>query len=140
MDQSLIFGPMGALVALTFLVLFTVPIARFRAARQKHVSTEDFKYGESPRVPPATSIPNRNYMNLLEMPLLFYVLCLTLFVTERVTGLQMGLAWAYFSLRALHSLVHLTINQVMLRLALFGLSSMVLMIMWLLFYFGPRPA
>lgn len=140
MNLPEIFLPMGALAALTFLVLLLVPIKRFRAASAGHVAADDFKLGESARVPADVSIPNRNYMNLLELPMLFYVVCLALHVTGRVTELQLALAWTYVGLRAAHSLVHLTINQVFVRLSLFGLSNLVLMGMWLLFYFGPHPA
>jgi len=138
MDQASIFQPMGALVALTFLVLGFVPLRRFRAAFSGKVMRDDFKFGESPNVPGEVAIPNRNLMNLLELPILFYVLCLTLFVAERVTELQVYLAWTYVALRAMHSLVHLTFNNVIVRLTFFALSNLVLMAMWLLFFFGPR--
>ena len=48
------------------------------------VAADDFKYGESANVPGDVSIPNRNYMNLLEMPVLFYVICLMIYVSARV--------------------------------------------------------
>lgn len=136
MDQASIFQPMGALAALTFIVLTFVPLRRFRAAFAGKVKRDDFKFGESANVPGEVSIPNRNYMNLLELPLLFYVLCLMLFVSERVTDLQLYLAWAYVALRALHSLVHLTFNHVLVRLSFFALSNFVLIAMWLLFFFS----
>jgi len=138
MEQALIFQPMGALVALTFLVLANVPLRRFRAVGAKTVTRDDFKFGESARVPGEVSIPNRNLMNLLELPILFYVLCLTLFVSGRVTELQLWLAWIYVALRAAHSLVHLTFNQIVVRLLLFAVSTFVLMTMWILF-FVPTP-
>ncbi len=137
MDQTLIFAPMGALVALTFVVLALIPVRRFQAVAGRHVKGEDFKFGESANVPGHVAIPNRNYMNLLELPLLFYVACLTLFVAGRVTELQIILAWGYVGLRAAHSLVHLTFNHVLVRLTLFALSNFVLMAVWLLFFFGP---
>ncbi len=138
MDQTLIFQPMGALVALTFLVLGFVPFRRFQAAFSGKVKRDDFKYGESPNVPGAVSIPNRNLMNLLELPVLFYVACLTLFVSEHVTQLQLTLAWTYVGLRAAHSLVHLTFNNVFVRLTIFAASNFVLIAMWLNFFFGAR--
>jgi hypothetical protein len=49
---------------------------------------EDFKFGESARVPGNVSVPNRNLMNLLELPVLFYVACLTLYVTKSIKGEQ----------------------------------------------------
>jgi hypothetical protein len=133
MDHALIFQPMGALVALTFLVLLVVPFRRFQSAFRGEVNRDDFKFGESARVPGQVSIPNRNLMNLLEMPVLFYVACLTLFVTQQVSQLQLTLAWAYVILRAGHSLVHLTFNNVLVRLSLFALSNFVLIAIWALF-------
>ena len=137
MDQALIFRPMGALVALTFLVLFFIPLRRFRAVFAGKAKRDDFKFGESANVPGDVTIPNRNYMNLLELPLLFYVLCLTMFVSERVIEIQLYLAWAYVALRALHSLVHMTFNHVLVRLTFFALSNLVLIAMWLMYFFVP---
>jgi hypothetical protein len=138
MDQLQIFNPMGVLVALTFLVLSQVPVRRFAAAFRREVTRDDFKFGESAKVSGAVSIPNRNLMNLLEMPVLFYILCLALFVSNRVTGLQVTLAWIFVALRAAHSFVHLTFNNVLVRLTMYALSNFVLMAMWLLLYFGPH--
>lgn len=134
MPQELIFAPMGALALLTFIVLGLVPARRFRAARAGKVSAEDFRFGESARVPGDVSIPNRNYMNLLELPMLFYVAGLMYFVAGRVDQAAIGLAWAYVALRAAHSLVHLTYNNVFHRLTAFALSNFVLMALWLLFF------
>ncbi|HEY1613445.1 MAG TPA: MAPEG family protein [Rhizomicrobium sp.] len=133
MRQELIFAPMGALVVLTFVVLTLVPVRRFRAAFAGKVRAQDFKYGESARVPGDVSIPNRNYMNLLELPLLFYVLCLAQYVTAQVGMVTLVLAWVYVALRALHSLIHLTRNNVMHRLVVFAASNVVLGTMWVLF-------
>src|SRR5215467_9228710 len=100
MPQSAIFAPMGALALLTFLVLGVVPFRRFRAAFAGQVGAEDFKFGESARVPGEVSIPNRNYMNLLELPVLFYVAGLMYFVAHRVDETVMAVAWVYVALRA----------------------------------------
>jgi hypothetical protein len=131
MSQAAIFLPMGALAGLTFVVLLMVPYARFKAARQRLVTAEDFKYGESARVPGSTSIPNRNLMNLLELPVLFYVACLALYVTKTVDGLAVALAWLYFALRMAHSAIHLTYNKVFHRLGFFAASNVVLIALWI---------
>lgn len=130
MTETRILFPVAALAALTFLVLFQVPIRRFRARFAGTVTTEDFKYGESARVPPDVSIPNRNLMNLLELPVLFYVACLTFYVTKTVDGAAVSIAWVYVALRACHSLVHLTYNKVTHRLTLFAISNVVLGMLW----------
>ncbi|HEY8003256.1 MAG TPA: MAPEG family protein, partial [Phenylobacterium sp.] len=86
MSQASIFAPMGALAFLTFAVLTLIPIRRFRAGALGQIVADDFKFGESATVPGHVSIPNRNYMNLLELPMLFYVGSLMFFVAGKVDG------------------------------------------------------
>ena len=134
MPQDSIFMPMGALALLTFLVLILIPIRRFRAGFAGKIVPDDFKYGESRNVPGEVSIPNRAYMNLLEMPILFYVIYLMLFVSARVDQTFLYLAWVYVGLRVLHSLIHVTYNDVYHRLTVFALSNFVVGTMWTLFF------
>ena len=134
MSQELIFAPMGVLALLTFIVLGFVPARRFRAAFAGHVTADDFKFGESAAVPGPVSIPNRNYMNLLELPMLFYVAGLMYYVAGRLDQAALWVAWAFVGLRIAHSLIHLTYNNVFHRLTAFALSNFVLMAVWLLFF------
>jgi hypothetical protein len=134
MPQDQILLPMGALALLTFLVLTLIPIRRFRAGSAGRIVRDDFKFGESKNVPGDVSIPNRAYMNLLELPMLFYVLCLMLFVSDRVDTMFLNLAWLYVALRAIHSLIHVTYNNVYHRLIVFSLSNFALIAMWGLFF------
>ncbi|MBX3482165.1 MAPEG family protein [Phenylobacterium sp.] len=134
MPQELIFAPMGALALLTFLVLGLIPVRRFRAAFAGRVTRDDFRFGESPAVPGDVSIPNRNLMNLLELPVLFYVAGLMYFVAGRLDQAALVLAWAYVALRVVHSAVHLTYNNVLHRLIVYAVSNGVLMAFWLLFF------
>ena len=130
MDPLRIFHPMMALAGLTLVVLLLIPVARFRAAFRRQVSANDFRYGESANVPGAVSLPNRNLMNLLEMPVLFYVLCIALYVTRMADAAALYGAWAYVPLRAAHSVVHLTYNNVFHRLAVYAASNVVLAALW----------
>ena len=134
MSQELIFAPMGAMALLTFIVLGFVPATRFRAVFARQVTADDFKLGESNRVPPHVAVTNRNYMNLLELPMLFYVAGLMYYVAGRVDQAVLLVAWAYVALRAVHSVVHLTYNNVVHRLTAFALSNFVLMAFWVLFF------
>jgi hypothetical protein len=97
----------------------------------RQVRGEDFLYGESANVPGAVSIPNRHVMNLLELPVLFYVACLTLYMTKSVDMVSLQLAWGYVALRFGHSVVHLTYNKVLHRFAVFALSNLVLAVIWI---------
>ena len=134
MPQEAIFAPMGLMALLTFLVLGFIPASRFRAVFAGHVTADDFKLGESERVPPHVAVTNRAYMNLLELPILFYVAGLMYFVAGRLDAAALGLAWAYVALRAAHSAIHLTYNDVRHRLVAFALSNFVLMAFWIVFF------
>ena len=134
MQQQLIFLPMGALAFLTFGVLLVIPFRRFAAGRAGLIDADDFRFGESPRVPGEVSIPNRNMMNLLELPMLFYVAGLMYYVAGKVDGLVLAVAWTYVALRAIHSLIHLTYNNVMHRLIPYAVSNVVLLVFWVLFF------
>jgi hypothetical protein len=134
MDQHLIFAPVGALAFLTFGVLILIPIRRFRAGAAGQIVADDFKFGESAAVPGHVAIPNRAMMNLLELPMLFYVGSLMFFVTEKADGVVLAVAWAYVALRAVHSAIHLTYNNVRHRLIPYALSNAVLITYWVLFF------
>ena len=67
-----------------------------------------------------------NYNHLHEAPTVFYAVALVLAITGHGDGLNATLGWAYVALRVLHSLVQATVNRVMVRFALFALSSLVL--------------
>ena len=135
MAQNTIFVPMGVLAFWTFSVLLLIPFRRFRAAFDGHVSAEDFKFGESDNVPGEVSIPNRAMMNLLELPVLFYVVCLMFFVANRVNQTALEVAWTYVGFRLAQTLVHVTYNNVIHRLTLFAISNFVLVSLWGIFFF-----
>ena len=134
MNQAAIFAPMGALAFLTQAVLILIPIRRFQAGAAGQITPDDFKLGESARVPAHVSLPNRAMMNLLELPMLFYVASLMFYVAGRVDEVALGLAWSYVTLRILHSAIQLTYNRVMHRLIPFALSNVALLAYWVLFF------
>jgi len=136
MAGTLIFWPMGALALLTFAVLGQIPRRRFAAVFRKDVTPDDFRFGESDRVSGHVAIPNRAMMNLLEVPMLFYVICLMAYASGGVTVAMVVLAWSYVALRVIHTLVHMTYNRVMHRLIPFALSNAVLIAMWAVFFVG----
>lgn len=130
MTSNAILLPALALIGWTMTVLLLVPFRRFRAVASGRVHVKDFCLGESANVPEDVSLPNRNYMNLLEAPVLFYAVSLMAYVTAAVNPLNVGLAWVYVGLRVLHSLVHIAYNDIMHRLVLFAASMLVLTVLW----------
>ena len=120
MRQEAVFAPMSVLALWTAFMMFMVGFSRIRAVRAGRVRRAAFRMGESPEVPADVTVWNRNLMNLLEMPLLFYVVSIAFYVTHQVTPKVVTLAWIYLALRLAHSLIHVTSNRILARLFLFG--------------------
>jgi hypothetical protein len=70
-----------------------------------------------------------NYNHLLEQPTAFYATAIASAMIGLGEGLNLYLAWALVVIRVVHSLVQATINKVMLRFALFLLSTIRLFVM-----------
>jgi hypothetical protein len=133
MRAQAIFGPVSVLALWTLLVLAMTGSRRIRGALSGRVPRSAFRLGESAEVPPDIAVVNRNFMNLLEAPVLFYVVCISLYVTRQVNTAMVTLAWVYVLLRVVHSFIHLTSNRIMQRLIAHAAGSFVLLGMWLWF-------
>ena len=124
--------PSFALALLTFVVLFMIPIRRVAAIKKGQAKVSDYALGEPANGPLSVQLPNRNLMNLLEVPVLFYVASLMIYVTQSHTRAMLTLAWVYVGCRYIHSAIHLTYNHVTHRVAAFALSNLALIALWVL--------
>ncbi len=130
LTQGSILVPTLALAGWTMIIFLLIPYRRVKAANNGELSSKDFKLGESERVSLYVALANRNYMNLLELPVLFYVACIIFFIIQGVTSATLILAWLYVAFRVAHSLVHVTYNNVLHRGRLFALSNLILVGRW----------
>jgi hypothetical protein len=67
-----------------------------------------------------------NYNHLHEAPTVFYAVALALAFMGAGNGLNATIAWAYVGLRIAHSLFQVLVNRVVVRFAIFMLSSLCL--------------
>jgi hypothetical protein len=77
-----------------------------------------------------------NYNHLHEAPTVFYAVSIVLAMIEQGNGLNATIAWAYVFLRVAHSLVQVLWNRIIVRFAIFALSSFALMALVLHAYLG----
>jgi hypothetical protein len=125
MHQPALLAPMFALAAWTLVVLLVM--VGLRVASK--LGPAEFALGESARVPLRARLAHRNYLNLLELPLLFYVVCTLLYVSNGAAA-SVQWAWIFVGLRMAHSLVHVGYNNVVHRLLVFTASNFVLVKLW----------
>ena len=70
-----------------------------------------------------------NYNHLHEAPTIFYAVAIVLGLVGQGDGSNATIAWAYVGLRIAHSLAQILSNRVLVRFALFALSSIALLML-----------
>ena len=124
--------PLFVEVILTFALLFWAGALRSGDLRSQTVKPEDIALREL-NWPKRTAQVSNAYSNQTELPTLFYILTLLAYFTHHVGILFVVLAWVFVIFRLLHAYVHVTSNIANLRGMLFGLGSVVLAVMWVIF-------
>ncbi len=128
LPASAILQPVMALVLWTFVMWVWLYATRIPAIRRLRVAMPPTQTKEAfnAQLPPEVRWKADNYNHLLEQPVLFYAVALTLAVLGAADPMSVTLAWAYVGLRVVHSLVQATVNIILLRFAVFALASVVL--------------
>lgn len=125
-----IFGPMLGMMLLTICVWLFMFAKRIPFINSLEMENDALTGAELARLSPiSVSNPSDNLKNLFEMPVLFYGLCIYLFVMGQVDSYYVWAAWAFFVFRALHSIVHCITTKVMLRFMLYAISCLCLFFM-----------
>ena len=126
MPQTAIFGPVFATVLLTLLVWVYMYIRRTSFITRNKINPKDLAVPDAlaQLSPPEVANPSDNLKNLFEIPVIFYALALYLFITSQVDAAYLTAAWIFVAFRALHSVVHCTVNVVMLRFYLYLISTL----------------
>jgi hypothetical protein len=124
--------PLFVEVILTFGLVFWAAALRVRDLRSGLAKPQEIALRE-PNWPAHTRQVAYAYCNQLELPVLFYVLTILAYFTHHAGTLFVILAWIFVLFRLLHAYVHVMSNVVSIRGPLFGVSAVVLAVMWLIF-------
>lgn len=130
--QTLLVLPVILLVFLTFTILFTLGYKRFNAAKKREVDARYYKLYQDGTEPESCRKFARNYENLFEIPLLFYIGVILTLLLKLECMSMVYVAWAYAIIRVLHSYIHCSTNKVIWRFRTFVLSSLVLLAYWII--------
>lgn len=131
MTNSELALPMAAMLMLTLLVWIRLFVQRVAYMNANKIDVEQLKAPVNAQelIPPEASSASNNFKNLLEMPVVFYVVCLYLTVFGQVDSLHVTCAWVFVGLRVMHSLIHCSYNTVMHRFIAYLLSSIAVWVM-----------
>jgi len=127
--HSPILAPMISMVLWTFVMLGWLYAARIPAITKARLVYDPRRPAEEfhAQLPATVRWKGDNYTHLMEQPTVFYPVVLMLALLGDGGGVNLMLAWAYVALRVVHSLIQVLINKVMVRFAVFTLSSLVLL-------------
>ncbi len=105
-------------------------IDRLRSMLKNGVKMEDLRTraGEG-RIQDAINSAD-NFENLFEVPVLFFVLVTLLIQAGSTDPIYVTGAWIFVGSRALHSLIHCTLNHIGARFTVYFAGTLVLWAMW----------
>jgi len=123
--------PMLSLMSLTAFVWVWMYITRIGYMQKNHIDPQAvFSRVRLLQVlPDEIQAPANNLNNLLELPIVFYGLCLLNLIQQTTSESLLNLAWLYVVLRVIHSLIQCSYNKVIHRFTVYFLSSIVLWLM-----------
>jgi hypothetical protein len=126
MDNSIL-APAAVLVMWSLIMLLWLAGTRLPALSKAGIDLSKAVGGRGadidPNVPPAVAWKSHNYSHLMEQPTIFYATVMILAISGGATSLSVSLAWGYVAIRVIHSIWQATINRVIIRSALFFLST-----------------
>ncbi|HEX7046321.1 MAG TPA: MAPEG family protein [Gammaproteobacteria bacterium] len=139
MNNMLILQPAAVMMLLTFAVWLRLYFTRIPTMRELRVHPQKLATrAQKSRVDlgDAEACASDNFVNLFELPVLFYALCIALYVTGMIDFVFLGLAWMFVILRVAHSVIHLTYNKVFHRFIVYAIGGAVLFVMVIRFAIG----
>ncbi len=131
MNSTAILLPFFGVMLLTLAVWIYMYIRRIAYLVHENIDlrTVDTPDKAAAVVPDNISLASHNLKNLFELPVLFYAVCLYLFISDSVDGIYLFTAWWFFALRVIHSVIHCSYNKVEHRFAAYVLASIALWVM-----------
>lgn len=131
MKQSLIIYPVFAVVLLTFVIGIRMLRLRIKAVKDGNLNPGYFLLNRGAKLPDGLAKVTQHYDNLFEMPVLFYVACLSILATDNTDGVFIGLAWLFVAARYAHAYIHTTYNGLKHRRLAFLAGTTVVALIWL---------
>lgn len=138
MNQGSIFIPFFGLMLLTIVVWTYMYYLRLSFIKRKQVDPQSLATTREviDVIPANVNTPSENLINLFELPILFYAVCIYLYVTNQLDTAHLVLAYFFLVFRIVHSVIHCTYNKVMHRFYFYLLSSITLWALIILAFMG----
>jgi hypothetical protein len=134
-----VLGPMFACVALTALVWLAMVVMRNWAVMTKRANPRYFLAYREAAPPDFIERPARVFNNLLQLPQLFYIVCLAMLATHALDRAQLIYAWCFVGMRVVHAIVYLGWNHLPVRFITWTMGVITLGTLWVRLAFQVWP-
>jgi len=131
MGDKAIFLPSIAMALLALSLILFMGLHRVHAVRRRRVHIRFFRAFRGDELPEDLHIVNRHVHNHFELPPLFHVVVVATYAAGAVTPLAIALGWAFFATRCVHTLIHLTYNDVNHRFLAYGAGVTIVAALWI---------
>ena len=128
MNSNLIFFPVIGQIFLTLFLYILLTLRKIRALKSGNVN-ESRRALFDDAWPIDVIAVNNCIRNQFEVPVLFYVLCVLLFMLNAVSVLALSIAWLFVLSRVVHAYIHTGSNYVPVRRRVFMISTVLVLIM-----------
>ena len=131
MDNILIIYPILPVVLMNFIVMFHMRYMIVKAIKKRDVKYKYFRAYEG-SAPEYLLTSRHHYKNFFEIPILFYLLCLVLYMIDDVSAIDLWIAWLFVLFKGIHSYIRITSNYVPYRAYSFNVCVFLLFVGWII--------
>ena len=131
MDNILIIYPILPVVLMNFIVMFHMRYMIVKAIKKRDVKYKYFRAYEG-SAPEYLLTSRHHYKNFFEIPILFYLLCLVLYMINDVSAIDLWIAWLFVLFKGIHSYIRITSNYVPYRAYSFNVCVFLLFGGWII--------
>jgi len=119
------------LVILTMVIMVLTARVRIESVQSGTVPQSYYSLMEGHDIPDFVAKTTRNFNNLFEVPTLFYAGGAVYLALDQAGQLPIVSAWVFVAARVMHSIIHLSYNNVLHRLVIFAIGNLSVLVMWL---------
>ena len=130
MNSISIIYPIFPVILLNFIVIVHMRVVIQKAIKKRDVEYRWFRAYEG-SAPEYMLVARHHYKNFFEIPILFYVLCIILYVFDDVSSIDIWIAWLFVIFKVVHSYIRMTSNYLPFRAYSFYGCVIILLCGWI---------
>ena len=116
---------------MNFIVMFHMRYMIVKAIKKRDVKYKYFRAYEG-SAPEYLLTSRHHYKNFFEIPILFYLLCLVLYMIDDVSAIDLWIAWLFVLFKGMHSYIRITSDYVPYRAYSFNVCVFLLFGGWII--------